>query len=159
MMPNDDWEIYLVGRDGKGETRVTREIQHDVLPQFLSGDRLLAMIGEARHRRSYLYEAVASGFTRKRLFHNNTVRTIAPEYVWVPVAGRHQDCSSVAERDGDTVSPERGVYLTDLAREVSIDELKARVAANLKAERALRENGRRLFAPIADEVKRVTTSA
>ena len=30
MMPKDDWEIYLVGRDGKNETRVTREIQHDL---------------------------------------------------------------------------------------------------------------------------------
>ena len=36
MMPRDDWEIYVIGRDGTDETRVTREIQHDVLPQFLS---------------------------------------------------------------------------------------------------------------------------
>ena len=189
MMPVEDWEIYLVGRDGTHETRVTREIQHDVLPQFLSGDRLLGTIGEARHRRSYLYEPiartaqpgppnpatsstaggvssspgasaspVASVFSRKRLFHNNTVRTIAPEYVWVP-APDGTKLLIVAERDGDTVSPERGVYLTDLATRVSIDELKARVAANLKAERALRENGRRLFAPIAGEVTRVTSGA
>ena len=42
MMPKDDWEIYTINRDGSGETRVTREIQHDVLPLFLCHDRLLA---------------------------------------------------------------------------------------------------------------------
>src|SRR5204862_217919 len=30
MMAKEDWEIYLVGRDGKNETRVTRDIQHDI---------------------------------------------------------------------------------------------------------------------------------
>ena len=54
------------------------------------------MIGEARHRRSYLYEltpgseTAPSGARRTRLFHNNTVRTIAPEYIWVAVGRRHQ---------------------------------------------------------------------
>ena len=38
VMAKDDWEIFVAGRDGKGETRVTREIQHDVLPQFLDGE-------------------------------------------------------------------------------------------------------------------------
>ena len=160
IMPNDDWEIYVVGRDGKNETRVTREIQHDLLPQFLGADRLLGTIGEARHRRSYLYElpTAASGVNRKRLFHNNTVRTIAPEYAWVPSPDGTR-ILIVSERDGDTVSPQRGVYLTDLGAKVSVDEVKARVAASLKAERALRENGRRLFAPIASEVKLVTSLA
>ena len=82
MMPNDDWEIYVANRDGTGETRVTREIEHDVLPTFLTKDRILATIGEPRHRRSYLYDLPS--MTRTRLFHNNTVRTIAPEYAWVP---------------------------------------------------------------------------
>ena len=31
----EDWEIFVVNRDGSGETRVTREIQHDLLPRFL----------------------------------------------------------------------------------------------------------------------------
>jgi hypothetical protein len=168
IMPNDDWEIYVVGRDGKNETRVTREIQHDLLPQFLGADRLLAVIGEARHRRSYLYEltpapglpagAPPSGVIRKRLFHNNTVRTIAPEYAWVPSPDGTKILIA-AERDGDTVSAQRGVYLTDLGAKVSIDEVKARVAASLEAERALKANGRRLFAPIASEVKQVTSAA
>ena len=34
MMPKDDWEIYAVNRDGTGEARVTREIQHDILPRL-----------------------------------------------------------------------------------------------------------------------------
>jgi hypothetical protein len=168
IMPKEDWEIYLVNRDGKNETRVTREIQHDLLPQFLGPDRLLGLIGEARHRRSYLYELPpaaalpsspgASGFSRQRLFHNNTIRTIAPEYAWVPSSDGTK-ILIVAERDGDTVSPQRGVYLTDLGAKVSVEEIRARVAANLKAERALRENARRLFAPIAAEVKQVTSAA
>src|SRR5262249_27318426 len=115
LMPVDDWEIYVSNRDGSGETRVTREIQHDLQPQFLTPDRLLAAIGEARHRRSYLYD-LTSG-QRTRLFHNNTVRTIAPEYAWIPNAEGNKILIS-AERDGDTVSPERGVYLMDLSRKV-----------------------------------------
>ena len=162
IMPKEDWEIYLVGRDGKNETRVTRDIQHDILPQFLTGNRLVAMIGEPRHRRSFLYDVTPGAgdpaATRMRLFHNNTIRTIAPEYIWVPSADGSK-ILIVSERDGDTVSPARGVYLTDLAAKVSVDEVKARVAAQLKAERALRENGRRLFAPIAADVKQITSGA
>ena len=160
MMPKEDWEIFVIGRDGKNETRVTRDIQHDIVPQFMGADRILGTIGEPRHRRSFLYEPAPGGaaYTRTRLFHNNTVRTIAPEYIWVPSADGTK-LLTVAERDGDTVSAPRGVYLTDLSTKVTVAEVKARVAANLKAERALRENGRRLFAPIAQVVKSVTTRA
>lgn len=164
MMTGDDWEIYVTGRDGKNETRITREIQHDILPQFLGADRLLAMIGEPRHRRSYVYQLTPAtdspvpAFTRQRLFHNNTIRTVAPEYVWVP-AGDGSKLLIVAERDGDTVSPERGVYLVDLARKVSAADVTARIDAQLKAERALRENGKRLFAPIAADVAKITANA
>src|SRR4029079_2285508 len=100
-----DWEIVVVNRDGKGEARVTREIQHDLAPQLLGPDRLLGLIGEARHRRSYMYEAnpaVEGGaptFRRTRLFHNNTIRTIAPEYVWVP-SGDGSTLLGVAHSDG-----------------------------------------------------------
>ena len=161
VLAKDDWEIVVLGRDGKDEARVTREIQHDLLPHFLDGNRLLGLIGEPRHRRSHLYEAVpgADGkpatFRRVRLFHNNTVRTIAPEYSWVP-AGDGSKLLVVAERDGDTVSLERGVYLMDLSARVSVADLKTRVAGSLAAERALRETGKRLFAPIAADVTKVT---
>jgi hypothetical protein len=156
MMPNEDWEIYVVNRDGSNETRVTREIQHDLLPRFLDRDRLLGVIGEPRHRRSFVYTLSSPAITRTRLFHNNTVRTIAPEYAWVPAADGLK-VLVLAERDGDTVSPARGVYLMDLSSKVTLDELKARVAANLRSERALKENGRRLFAPIAPDVAKLTS--
>lgn len=156
MMPKEDWEIYIVNRDGTGETRLTREIQHDLLPQFLTPDRLLAVIGEARHRRSYIYDVASR--TRTRLFHNNSVRTIAPEYSWQP-SGDGRSIVIVAERDGDTVSPERGVYLTDLSRKVSRTDLLSRVAASLATEEALRAKGRRLFAPLADAVTSVVKAA
>jgi Tol biopolymer transport system component len=156
IMLRDDWEILAVNRDGSGETRVTRDIQHDVLPTFLTDTRLVGVIGEPRHRRSFLYD-LGSG-TRTRLFHNNTVRTIAPEYSWKP----NPDGTKiliVAERDGDTVSVERGVYLMDLAKTVTRPDVRARVAASLAAEEALRAKGVRLFAPIADAVKAITSSA
>jgi hypothetical protein len=144
MMPREDWEIFVIGRDGKEERRLTRDIQHDLQPQFLPGGRVLAVMGEARHRRSYLYDA-ASG-SRTRLFHNNTVRTIAPEYAWLTDAAGSKVLIS-AERDGDTVSVERGVYLMDLSRRVTMSELKARVAASLAAEQVVdRASVDRVFA-------------
>jgi len=152
MMPREDWEIFVVGRDGKEERRLTREIQHDLQPRYIGSGRILAVMGEARHRRSYLYDA-ATG-RRTRLFHNNTVRTIAPEYAWVPDASGTKVLIG-AERDGDTVSPERGIYLMDLSRRVTTAELRARVAGNLAAERALRAKGERIFAPIAGDVRTV----
>lgn len=156
MMVEDDWEIYSLDRIGANERRVTREIQHDVLPAFLGNDRLLAKVGEPRHRRAYLYDLAAG--TRTRLFHNNTVRTIAPEYGWIADAAGTRIVVT-ADRDGDTVSPERGVYLVDLTRQVTVADLRARVAASLAAERALRALGTRLFAPIAQEVAAVTAGA
>ena len=156
MMVREDWEVFVVGRDGKTERRLTREIQHDLQPQFLSAERVLAVMGEARHRRSYLYD-LASG-VRTRLFHNNTVRTIAPEYAWVPDASGTRILIA-AERDGDTVSPERGIYLMDLSRKVTVQELRRRVAANLAAEQALQAKATRLYAPIAAAVKPVVDQA
>jgi Tol biopolymer transport system component len=156
MMAREDWEVFVIGRDGKDERRLTREIQHDLQPQFLAGDRLLAVMGEPRHRRSYLYD-LASG-ARTRLFHNNTVRTIAPEYAWVPDSSGTKILIS-AERDGDTVSPERGIYLMDLTRRVTLDEVRRRVAANLAAEQALRSKAERIYAPIAAAVRLVVDQA
>jgi Tol biopolymer transport system component len=156
VMLRDDWEIATVNRDGAAETRITRDIQHDLLPVFLSDTRLLGVIGEPRHRRSFLYDLQTG--SRTRLFHNNTVRTIAPEYLWRPSPDGSK-LLIVAERDGDTVSPERGVYLMDLAKTVTREEVRARVAASLAAEQELRVKGTRLFAPLADVVKGITSSA
>ncbi len=150
-MTKDDWELFLIGRDGKNETRLTREIQHDIQPRFLAKDRVLGLIGEARHRRAHLYDLTDN--TRTQLFHNNSVRTISPEYVWQP----SRDGSKLmiqADRDGNTVSPERGVYIVDLNRKVTKAELIARLEKQLADETALRAEGQRIFTPIAAEVRR-----
>ena len=62
----------------------------------------------------------------------------------------------VSERDGDTVTPHRHLYLTDLATPVTRDDLVARVDAMRAAEDTLRANGRRLYAPIATAVRAAT---
>jgi hypothetical protein len=151
-----DWELYVINRDGTAEQRITREIQHDVAPRFLTGDRLLGLIGEPRHRRSYLYDLTTGA--RTRLFHNNTIRTIAPEYAWA-ASPDGTKLLIVAERDGDTVSPERGVYLMDLSKKVRKSDLRTRLVANQAAEETLRARGRAMYAPIAEAVKRVVAEA
>jgi hypothetical protein len=151
MMVREDWEVFTAPTtDGAAATRLTREIQHDLFPQFVSPTRLLAVMGEGRHRRSYLYD-VASG-TRTRLFHNNSVRTVAPEYEWA-VSPDGSKVAIVSERDGDTVTPHRHLYLMDLSAKVPREALLARVDSNLAAERALRAAGTRMFAPIAASVR------
>jgi hypothetical protein len=156
MMTKEDWEIYTVDLSGRYTERLTREIQHDLLPRFLGPDTVLGMIGEARHRRSYLYD-LRTG-KRTRVFHNNTVRTIAPEYAWVPNPDGSQ-LLVVAERDGDTVSVERGVYLVDLKQKISKDDLRTRLRANLASEQALRSKAERIFKPIAADVRKVVADA
>jgi hypothetical protein len=148
-IPREDWEVYVSGADGADERRLTREIQHDVLPRFVDDGRVVALMGEPRHRRSYLYD-IATG-TRTRLFHNNTVRTVAPEYEW-ELSPDGTKLAIVAERDGDTVSPERGVYVMDLTRRVTLDEVRERVRQQLAHEDALRQRGARLFAGLEEPV-------
>jgi hypothetical protein len=152
-MPREDWELYVVGAEGSEPRRLTHEIQHDIYPQFLSDGRLVAVMGEGRHRRSYLYDVVSGA--RTRLFHNNTLRTIAPEYEWV-VRPDGQVIAIVSERDGDTVSPERGLYLTDLRRTVTAGELLERVRDMARSERDLRQRGTAMFAPLARQVRALT---
>jgi hypothetical protein len=178
MMPREDWEIYVIAADGSGEFRVTREIQHDIVPQFLSNDLLLGLMGEPRHRRSYLYDLTAAAQGegvgearaaaalpgtpgRTRLHHNNTIRTVAPEYEWVPSPDGTK-VLIVADRDGDTISPERGLYLLDLNRQVDRAALLDRIGRQAAAEARLRELGEHAFMSIrpavADAVADVSTS-
>jgi len=165
----DDWEIFVASSDGTSEQRITREIQHDLQPRFIGPNRLLAVMGEPRHRRSYLYDLGGQSGDRAgtestlsprriRLFHNNTVRTIAPEYQWAPSPDGTQILIG-AERDGDTVSPDRGVYLVDLQQKVTKADLLKRLRANLASETALKANGTRAFQPIAAEVQRQVARA
>lgn len=149
-MPREDWEIFLAGTDGGEGENLTRDVQHDLFPVFLADGRLLAMKGEGRHRRAHLHD-LASG-TATWLFRNNTVRTVAPEYEWAPSPDGKR-MLFVAERDGDTVSPERGVYLMDLSRTVTRDEVLARVRAQLAAEKDLQARGQRMFEPLAADVR------
>jgi hypothetical protein len=150
VMTKDDWEIFTFNRDGSNETRVTREIQHDTLPRFVTNTVLLAAKGEGRHLRSSLYDLKAK--TQVRLFHNNTIRTIAPEYSWMASTDGRRILVT-AERDGDTVSPERGVYVVLLDQNVSKADVIARIDASLAAELVLRSDAQRMFAPIVATVK------
>ena len=152
VMARDDWEIFTARSDGSDERRLTRDVQHDLLPKFLADDRILMVVGEARHRRSFLHDLKSN--TRNRLFHNNTVRTIAPEYQWIVSAdGNH--VLIAAERDGDTVSPARGVYLMDLRRKITKADLLTRLRDNLSGEKHLRASAEKAFAPIAADVRKV----
>ena len=150
IMSREDWEIHVAASDGTGDRRLTYDVQHDIFPRFLGNERLLGIMGEARHRRSYVYD-LASG-TRRRLFHNNTVRTVSAENEWA-VSPDGSKVLTVAERDGNTISPERSVFLTDLSRPVTQSAVLARIRASSAAERDLRERGRRTFAPIESRVR------
>ncbi len=153
-MPGFDWEVFVhPTASGGTERRVTTEVQHDQFPVFLSRGTVLAAKGEGRHRRSYLYD-LASGKSLE-LFHNNTVRTIAPEYEWA-VSPTADWVAIVAERDGDTVSEERGVYVVDLTRRVTREALTERLRTNIETERSLRAVAAGTFGPIADSVRAVT---
>ncbi len=157
--PKDDREIYLVSRGASESTvsgesiRLTREIIHDYNPRFLNNETVMVLTGESRHRRSFLYDVRT--LNRTRLFHNNTVRTIAPEYEW-DVSTDGTRILICADRDGDTVSPQRGVYLVDLTRKVTRQELLDRLESNLEEERSLRRRGEHMYGPIMDEVRQIT---
>jgi hypothetical protein len=156
MMPREDWELYVVDASGQNETRITREIQHDHTPRFLTSDRLLGVIGENRHRRSYVYDLTKG--QRSRLFHNNEIRTVSMEYAWA-VSPDGSKVLIVADRDGDTISAERGLYVMDLNRTIGRAELTARLDQMLAAETDLRTRGQRMFAGIAPRVRAVVQDA
>lgn len=156
MTEVDDWNIYAVSATGSEPLQITTDIQHDRNPMWV-GDRILSAKGEGRHQRSYLNE-VADASERippLKLHHNNSVRTIAPEYEWVATPDGSM-VFLVSERDGDTVSPERGVYRVDLTRVVSEQALRDRITTALAAEEDLRARGAAAFAPMADVIRQAT---
>lgn len=151
--PVFDWEIYTAPVVEKAEvTQLSMEIQNDINPVFVDERTILALKGEARHRRSHLYDVETRAQTR--LFHNNTVRTVSAEYEW-QVSRDGATILIVADRDGDTISRDRGVYVVHLDRKVSIEAVRRRVEENLAAERDLRARGEQAFAPIRDAVQPV----
>jgi hypothetical protein len=143
-------EIFFIKSDGKDEVRVSREIQPDRAPRFLDMTRVVAIKGEPRHSRAHLYDLKT--LTSVQLFHNPTIRTISPEYEWVadPAGAR---LLVVAERDGDTLSGKRGVYLVELTKKISPADLLARMDAQRAAEADLRAKGEKMFQPIRDAVR------
>lgn len=154
LMQFTDWELYI--SRGTVHTRVTRDIQHDLLPRFLTNTTLLGMMGEARHRRSQVYDLTTG--TRRRLLHNNTIRTVVPEYSW-QASSDGRRILTVADYDGDTVSAERSLHLTDLTRTVSAADVIARLERQLAHETELRDRTTRMFAPLADQVRTVLSEA
>ena len=176
LMTNTDWEIYVsattgspapapaagagaAGPAGAGAAaaaaahrRVTRDIQHDLLPRFLSNTTLIGLKGEARHRRSYLYDLNTG--TSTRLFANNTIRTISPEYVWIPSADA-RFLILQAERDGDTVSAERDISVVDLTKKISLADLQARLDRQFAAETDLRQRMTAAYKPLEATVRQV----
>ncbi|MBT5872999.1 MAG: M28 family peptidase [Candidatus Latescibacteria bacterium] len=156
MRPREDWELYVASTDGTENSRLTNDIQHDLFPRYMKSDLILGIIGEGRHRRSFVYDT-ATG-TRTRLFHNNTIRTVAPEYEW-SVSPDGARVLIVSERDGDTISPERGVYLVDLNRKLIKDEITSRLDKMLAGELDLRQRGREMFEVIDDDVRQASSEA
>lgn len=150
QMPRFDWELYAVTKAGEAPTRMTREIQHDLLPRFLDERRVLAVVGEARHRRAFIYDLVSGA--RTRLFHNNTIRTISPEYDWAASPDATK-VLVVAERDGDTVTPHRHLWMVDLSRPLTVADVRRRIESMRASETTLRAEGARRFAPIAAAVR------
>ncbi len=144
-------EIFLIGTDGRNEVRLSREIQPDRAPRFLTADAVLAVKGESRHSRAHLYDRRAPGAVQ--VFHNNTLRTISPEYEWAADPSGSK-ILIVADRDGDTIAPERGVFLVDLGRKVGRDAVVRRIDRQLEAERSLRDWGEKAFAPIRAAVQK-----
>ena len=143
-------EIFYIKSDGKGEVRLSREVEPDRAPRFLNQNQVLAVKGESRHSRAYIYDL--KSLTNFRVFHNNTIRTLAPEYEWVADAAGSKLLIG-AERDGDTITPDRGVYLVDLTKKVTMDELLARIEAQRASEKELRAKGEKIFRPIHDLVQ------
>ena len=146
----NNWEIFVVNSDCQNLKRVTSEIQHDRLGRFVTENLLIGIKGERRHQRSYLYNLEDGQHIR--LFHNNTLRTIAPEYEWAIQSGGKKILFG-AERDGDTISPERGVYIMDIEHKISREELLGRIETCLATETDLQTRGKRMFAPIASQVR------
>jgi len=150
MIYTRNGEIFYIQNDGKNEVRLSREIQPDRAPRFLTMTQVIAIKGEPRHSRAHLYDLKT--LKNIQVFHNNTLRTISPEYEWVTDPSGTRLLIG-AERDGDTISGKRGIYLVDLTRKISLDDLLARLGRNLATEKALRTWGEKTFAPIRNAVQ------
>jgi hypothetical protein len=147
------WDIHLVHLDDGSHDRLSYDIQHELFPHFLNDNTVLAKMGEARHRRSHIYDVESKDF--HRLFHNNTIRTVSMENDWTPSPdGNH--LLIVSERDGNTISPEQGVYLVRIGERISNADLVERLEKNLQSEKDLRDHAETIYEPIFDDVRDAT---
>lgn len=151
--PTISWQVYLVDTDNGAATQFSRDIQHELFPEFLDDDTLLAKMGEFRHRRAHVYD-VATG-DKHRIFHNNDIRTVSMEYEW-DVAPSGDRVVLRADRDGNTISDEESVHMVDLTQRISMDALQDRIADQLASEQTLRDDAESMFAPMHDKVAEAT---
>ncbi len=143
-MLREDWEIFVADIDGKNTRRVTRDIEHDVLPRFVGPDRLLGVIGEPRHRRSFLYDLTSMTRTQA------VSQQHGPhDRARVSVGDQRAIAASCSSARTATATPSRrsaASTSSDLQRKVTRTEVLARLRENLKSEVALKEFGTRAFA-------------
>ncbi|MFU8812891.1 MAG: M28 family peptidase [Balneolaceae bacterium] len=147
------WNLHLVHTADGSHEQLSFDIQHELFPHFLNNTTVLAKMGEARHRRSHIYDVASKEF--HRLFHNNTVRTVSMENEWIP-SPNGQFVLIVAQRGGNTIAPEQGVYLVRVGERISKEALINRLQQNLAEEQNLRSFAGTMFQPIYKEVDAAT---
>ena len=103
-------------------------------------------MGEARHRRSHLYD-LATG-THTRLFANNSIRTISPEYVWIAERRRPLPDPAGRARRRHRVDRARRQRRGPDAAKISVPDLLARLDRQLAAENDLRQRMTAAFKPL-----------
>jgi Tol biopolymer transport system component len=144
------WNLHMVHTADATDEQLSFDIQHELFPHFLNNDKVLGMMGESRHRRSHIYDVQTKEF--HRLFHNNSVRTVSMENEWEPSPDGHF-MLVVAQRSGNTIAPEQGVYLVRIGERISKETLIERLEANLESERTLLANAEEMYGPIRDAVQ------
>jgi len=147
------WNLHMVHTADGTHEQLSFDIQHELFPHFLNDEKVLGMMGESRHRRSHIYDVNTKDFYR--LFHNNSIRTVSMENDWEP-SPNGTKLLVVAQRGGDTIAPEQGVYLVRIGDKISKETLINRLQANLKSEQELLAGAERMFEPIHDSVKELT---
>lgn len=147
------WDIHMVHTNNGTHEQLSFDIQHELFPHFLNDNKVLGMMGEARHRRSHIYDVETKKFYR--LFHNNSVRTVSMENDWAPSSDGNF-LLIVAQRGGNTIAPEQGVYLVRIGDRISKETLTERLQKNLDNERALLAKAEEMFEPIFADVEAAT---
>ncbi|WP_372906692.1 TolB family protein, partial [Rhodohalobacter sp.] len=147
------WDLHMVHTSDGSHEKFSYDIQHELFPHFLNDEKVLGMMGESRHRRSHIYDVNTKDFYR--LFHNNSIRTVSMENDWEPSPDGTK-LLVVAQRGGDTIAPEQGVYLVRIGDKISKQTLIDRLEANLRSEQELLAKAEKMFEPIHDSVKDLT---